>query len=83
MLDFASSVVDLLKKIVVLSLLIFCPDQDSYSPNKFKTLLQSSEIDLQKSKLSSAKNKWVSLGPRLHKEKPLISPFLTKCLMRA
>ena len=46
MLDFASSVVDLLKKTAVLSLLIFCPDQDSYSPNNFNTLLQSSEIDL-------------------------------------
>ena len=83
MFDFALSMVDLLKKIAVLSLLIFCPNQDSYSLNKFKTLLQSSVIDLQKSKLSSAKNKWVSLGPRLHKEKPLISPFLVECLMRA
>ena len=70
MLDFASSAVDLLKKIAVLSLFIFCPDQDSYSPKIFNTILQSSEIDLQKSKLLSAKNKWVSLGPRLHKEKP-------------
>ena len=56
MLDFASSVVDLLKKIAVLSLFIFCLDQDLYSPKIFNTLLQSSEIDLQKSKLSSAKN---------------------------
>ena len=83
MFDFALSMVDLLKKIAVFSLLIFCPDQDSYSPNKFKTLLQSSVVDLQKSKLSSAKNKWVSLGPHLHKEKPLISPFLAECLMRS
>ena len=83
MLDFAPSEVDLLKNIAVLSLLIFCLDQDSYSPNNFKTLLQSLVIDLQKSKLLSAKNKWVSLGPHLHKEKPLISPFLAECLMRA
>ena len=83
MLDFALPKVDLLKKIAVLSLLIFFLDQDSYSPNNFKTLLQFSVIDLQQSKLSSAKNKWVSLGPHLHKEKPLISPFLIKCLMRA
>ena len=47
MFDFALSMVDLLKKIAVFSLLIFCPDQDSYSPNKFKTLLQSSVVDLQ------------------------------------
>uniref|UniRef100_A0A7N2R6R6 non-specific serine/threonine protein kinase n=1 Tax=Quercus lobata TaxID=97700 RepID=A0A7N2R6R6_QUELO len=59
MLDFGSSVVDLLKKIVVLSLLIFWLDQDSYSPNNFKTLLQSLVIDLQKSRLSSTKNKWI------------------------
>ena len=50
MLDFASSVADLLKKIAVL------PDQDSYPPNNFRTLLQSSVIDLQKSRLSSEFN---------------------------
>ena len=41
----------------------------------FNTSLQSSMMELQKSKLSSTKNKWVSLEHCLHKEKPLISAF--------
>ena len=36
---------------------------------------------LQNKRLSSANNKWVSLRPRQHKEKPLMSPVCIACFM--
>ena len=83
MLDFASSVVDLLKKIAVFSLSIFCPDQASYSSKSLAHYDNPQELTYRIASYNLQKNKWVSFGPCLHKEKPLISPILAECFMRA
>ena len=75
-------VIDLLKNKAVLSLFIFWPETSSYNDSKSITLLHSVELALQNRRLSSAENKWVSLGPYLHNLKPLISPFLAAFLIR-
>jgi hypothetical protein len=58
-----SRLVFLLKKIDVLSLLSFCPDAFSYFSSNLISLRHSTELALQNSELSSAKNKWLRRGP--------------------
>ena len=69
-----SGVVDLLKKRVVLSRFICCSNALSYVPNISNHFWQSLFCALQKIRLSSAKRRWVSLGPLQEMETPLISP---------
>ena len=74
MLSWVFGEVALLKNRVVLSLLSFWPEAASYSKRMSWVWLHSWIEALQKRRLSSAKNKWVSLGPFLHMEMPLICP---------
>ena len=82
MICLLASVTDLLKNRAILSLLIFQPETSSYTDNRSITLLHSVELALQNRRLSSAKNKWVSLGPCLHKLNPVISPLLAALFIR-
>lgn len=72
MFSFAAEGVDLLKKRVVFSLLIFYPDDDSYIVSNFRILSHSSELALQNNKLSYAKKQMISFGPCLQGEKSVI-----------
>lgn len=74
MFSFAAKGVDLLKKRAVFSLLIFCPDDDSYIVSSFRILSHSSKLALQNNKLSYAKKQIISFGPHLQGEKPIIPP---------
>lgn len=76
MFSLASLDVDLLKKKrAIFSSLIFFPNDDSYVDGNLRILPHSSKFDLHNNKLSSPKNRWVSLGSLLHIEKPLSSPL--------
>ena len=76
-----SSSVDVLKKMAVLFLLTFCLEAALYWFKMPSTLPYSSRVDLQNKRLSSANNKWVSLGPCRHRKKPLIYPIMAACWM--
>ena len=82
MIFLLASVTDLLKNKDVLSLFIFWPETSSYKDSKSITLLHFVELAIQNRRISSAKNKWVSLGPCLHNLKPLMSPLLVAFLIR-
>ena len=66
--------VDLLKKRVVLSRLICCPEALSYVSKISSNFYQSLSFALQKIKLSYAKRRWISFGPLWEIESPLMSP---------
>lgn len=75
-LDFISSSIALLKKILVLSLFICYLDAYSYKANAFWMTFKSNIFALQNDKLSLAEIKWETSGPDFHKEKPLIKSSL-------
>ena len=79
---FVASVVDLLKKIAILFLFTFWPDSSSYFSRIVRIFLHSSPLAIQKRRLSSANNKWVSAGPLQQSGKPLISPEIATCWIR-
>ena len=74
MFSWVTEGVALLKNRAVLSLLSFWPEAASKSARMAWMWLHSYIEALQKRRLSSAKNRWVSRGPFLHREIPLISP---------
>ena len=77
-----ASMVDLLKKIVILFLFTFWPKSPSYFSRISMIFLHSSPLALQKRRLSSANNKSISVGPLWQRGKPLISPKFVACWIR-
>ena len=73
--------VDLLKKIVVFSLFIYCPDTFSYVAKTSNSFWHSFSFALQNIRLSFAKRRWVSLGSFRQIETPLISPIVSDFLI--
>ena len=73
----------LLKNSDVLLLLTFCPKAISYIFKISNTFPHSSIVGLQKSRLSFARSKWVSLGPLLQRENPCISPLHSAFLINS
>ena len=79
---FFSSSVLVLKKTEDLSVLIFWPKASSYRQRISINCWHSWLLALQKSKLSSAKKRWVILGQPLQMDKSLINWFLTALPIR-
>ena len=61
---------------------ILWPDVSSYPRKMSLTFLHSSTSALQKTKLSSAKKRWLTFGRFLEQAKPVIAPEFSSSLIR-